>query len=56
MVLTNEHHDISEELSVNKSPAVAKEKQLSKSEKIKASYKLKCHPCINWWEKVTWDV
>ena len=41
MVLTNEHHDISEELSVNKSPAVAKEKQLSKSEKIRSKLQIK---------------
>ena len=41
MVLTNEHHDRSEELSVNKSPAVAKEKQLSKSEKIRSKLQIK---------------
>ena len=41
MLLTNEHHDISEQLSVNKSPAVAKEKQLTNSEKIRSKLKIK---------------
>ena len=42
MVLTNEHHDISEQLNVNKSPAVAKEKkQLINSEKIRSKLQIK---------------
>ena len=35
MVLTNEHHDKSEELGVNKSPAVTNVKQLINSEKVR---------------------
>ena len=41
MVLTNEHHNISEELSVNKSPAMAKEKQLINLEKIRSKLQIK---------------
>ena len=42
MVLTNEHHDISEQLNVNKSPAVAQEKkQLINSEKIRSKLQIK---------------
>ena len=41
MVSTNEHHDISEQLSVNKSPVVAKEKQLINSGKIRSKLQTK---------------
>ena len=41
MVLPNEHHDTSEQLSVNKSPAVATEKQLINSEKIRSRLQIK---------------
>ena len=40
-VLTTEHHDISEQLSFNKSPAVANEKQLINSEKIRSKLQIK---------------
>ena len=41
MVLTNKHHDVSEKMSVNKSPAKAEEKQLINSEKIRSSLQIK---------------
>ena len=41
MVLGNEHRDISEQLIVNKSPAVTKEKQLINSEKIRNKLQIK---------------
>ena len=41
MVLTNTHHDVSEKMSVNKSPAKAEEKQLINSEKIRSSLQIK---------------
>ena len=41
MMLTNENHNISEQLSVNKSPAVAREKQLINSRKIRSKLHIK---------------
>ena len=41
MMLRNEHHDISEQLSVNKSQGVAKEKQLINLEKIRSKLQIK---------------
>ena len=41
MVLTNKHHDVSEKMSVNNSPAQAEEKQLINSEKIRSSLQIK---------------
>ena len=41
MMLTNEKHNISEQLSVNKSPAVAREKQLINSRKIRSKLHIK---------------
>ena len=41
MVLTNKHHDVSEKMSVNKSPAKAVEKQLINSDKIRSSLQIK---------------
>ena len=41
MMLTNENHNISEQLSVNKSPAVAREKQLINSRKTRSKLQIK---------------
>ena len=41
MMLRNEHHDISEQLSVNKSQGVAKENQLINLEKIRSKLQIK---------------
>ena len=41
MMLRNEHHDIREQLSVNKSQGVAKEKQLINLEKIRSKLQIK---------------
>ena len=41
MGLTNKHHNISEQLSVIKSQALAKEKQLINSEKIRSKLQIK---------------
>ena len=41
MMLRNEHHDISEQLSVNKSQGVAKEKQLINLEQIRSKLQIK---------------
>ena len=41
MMLTNKNHNISEQLSVNKSPAVAREKQLINSRKIRSKLHIK---------------
>ena len=40
MVLTNKHHDKSEELGVNKSTAVTKVKQLINSEKVRSNLQI----------------
>ena len=56
MVLTNKHHDINEQLSVNKSTAVAQEKQLTNSQKIRSKLQIKVSSLHNWWKKVTRNV